>query len=145
MSPGYPGSQVPAEMVWMSGVLRQSPEAHCYFLKQKGTGHITYLYPASSTKQHSADSINSSSFHLHNAVISLFPLPQCLSGKMLLVSFDGNSATQVKSPVLFSSFVVTTTSEFNSAACFSTRCLHDKILKSFPPFYHISCFQGFII
>lgn len=141
MSPGYPGSQVPAEMVWMSGVLRQSPEAYCYFLKQKGTGHITYLYPASSTKQHSADSINSSSFHLHNAVISLFPLPQCLSGKMLLVSFDGNSATQVKSPVLFSSFAVTTTSEFNSAACFSTAVFawqNIKELSTFLPYILLS-------
>lgn len=82
-----------------------------------------------------------SSFHPHNAAISLFPLSQCLSGKMVLVSFDGNSATQVKSLVLFSSFVVTTTSEFNSAACFSTAVFawrNIKELSTFIPYILLS-------
>lgn len=75
------------------------------------------------------------------AVISFFPLPQCLSGKMLPVSFDGNSATQVKSLVLFSSFVVTATSEFNTAACFSAAVFawqKIKELSTFLPYILLS-------
>lgn len=112
-------SLAPADMVWMSGVLKLVPSGTQSFLKAKRNWThplpVPYFkHQATLCRQH-----YSSSFHTHNAVISLFPLPHSLSGKMLLVSFDGNSATQVKSLVLFLSFVVITTSEFNSAACFS--------------------------
>lgn len=35
-------------------------------------------------------------FTTTDSVISFLPLSQCFSGKMLLMSFDGNSTTQVK-------------------------------------------------
>jgi len=82
-------------------------------------GPLTYLGTASSTEQRTADGTPALSTPT-DAAVSLFPLAQHLSGKTLLVSFNGNSATQVKSLVLFSSFVATAISEFNSAACFST-------------------------
>lgn len=97
--------------------------------KELDTSPTCALLQATLCRQH-----YSSSFHTHNAVISLFPLPQSLSGKMLLVSFDGKSATQVKSLVLFLSFVVTTTSEFNSAACFSTAVFAWKNTKELSTF-----------
>lgn len=111
------------------------------FLKEKGIGRITYLCPTSSTKQHSADNVIPALFSPPAAVVSFFPLPQCLSGKMLPVSFDGNSATQVKSLVLFSSFVVTATSEFNTAACFSAAVFawqKIKELSTFLPYILLS-------
>lgn len=128
-------------MVWMASLPRQSPQAHSNFLKQKRNWTHPLPVPhfkhqATHCRQH-----YSSSFHPHNADISLFSLPQCLSGKMLLVSFDGNSATQVRLLVLFSSFVVTTTSEFNSAACFSTAVFawqNIKELSTFLPYILLS-------
>lgn len=59
---------------------------------------------------------------------------QCLAGKILLVSFDGNCATQVKSLVLFLSFLVTTTSEFNSAGCFRTAAYAWQNIKELSTF-----------
>lgn len=104
----------------MSGAFRQVPSGTQSLLKAKRNWTCPlpephFKHQATLYRQH-----YSSSFHTHHAIISLFPLPQCLAGKILLVSFDGNCATQVKSLVLFLSFLVTTTSEFNSAGCFRT-------------------------
>lgn len=97
----------------------RSPQTLDHFLKKKRIEHFTYLCLTSRTKQHSADVIPAL-FTPTDAVISSLPLPQYLSGEMLLVRFDANSATEVKALVLVLSFVVTATSEFNSAVCFST-------------------------
>lgn len=127
-------SLAPAEMVWMSDVLRRVPSGTESFLKAKR--NWTHVLPVPHFKHQAAlcRQHHSRSLHTHNADISLFPLPHCLSGKMLLVSFDGNSATQVKSLVLFLPFVVTTTSEFNSAACFSTAVFAWQNIKELSTF-----------
>lgn len=142
MSLGYLGSQVPAEMTpwhqqkWCGCQVSsdKSPQAHSHFSKQKGAGHIPCLCPTSSTKQHSADSITAALITLTMQSFLYFLCPRASQTKMLLVSFDGNSATQVKPLVLFLSFVVTTTSEFNSAACFSTAAFAWKNTKELSTF-----------
>lgn len=52
-------------------------------------------------RQHRTDS-----YHHHRLAHLLIDLLQCLACKMPPISFDGNSATQVKSLLLFSSFVL---------------------------------------
>lgn len=73
--------------------LGHSSQTLDHFLKEKGTGHITYLCPNSTTEQHSANNVIPALFTFTDSDISLLCLPQCLSGKMLPVSFDRNSAT----------------------------------------------------
>lgn len=74
MSLGCPGSQISAEITprhqqkWCGCQVSsdKSPQVHSPFSNQKGAGHLPYLCPTSSTKQHSADSI-----------MQLFSHPQC--------------------------------------------------------------------
>lgn len=124
-----------------AGLLGRSSQTLDRFLKEKGIGHITYLCPTSSTEQHSADFIPAL-FTPTDAVISSFALPQRLSGKMLPLSFDGNSATQVKSLLLFSSFVVTATSKFNRSVRFSTAMFAWQKIRAFHLFTIYPAFKG---
>lgn len=132
MSLGYPGSQIPAEMDVRCP--QTSPLRHTIVSQSKKKLDTSPTCVPLQAPSNTADSMTAALFTPTMQSSLYFLCSSALQAKILLVSFDGNTATQVKSLVLFLSFVVTTTSEFNSAGWFSTAVFAWQNIKELSTF-----------
>lgn len=127
-------SLAPAEMVWMSGVLRQVPLGTESFLKAKRNWTHVLPVPTSSTKQHSADSITAALCTPTMQSFLYFLCPTASQAKCCWWALMGT--VQHRLNHWYYSYLLWLQPPLNLIVLrvLVQRCLHDKILKSFPPF-----------